>query len=149
VFHLYSPDNGNAESFFENERQHQPPPAGSAYHATSKDGLSFARVDDVSLGDDSRWLGNAQSDGKTITFFGTGHGVFTATSTDGVTWQPAGRFTVQGADPGAVAAKDGGWIIVATSPSREQRQMTRQPSPENRWLWEWARELEFFERIVG
>ncbi|MFO1483509.1 MAG: exo-alpha-sialidase [Verrucomicrobiaceae bacterium] len=141
MFHLYSPDNGSAESFFENERQHQPPPAGRAYHATSTDGLKFTRVDDVTLNDDVRWLGNAQSDGKTITFFGTGRGVFTAKSTDGAKWQPADHFAVQGADPGAVAAKDGGWIMTVTGPPRNQApQETMEP-----WLQSWTDELRIFD----
>lgn len=148
VFHLYSPDNGTAESFFENERQHQPPPAGRAYHATSTDGLTFTRADDVTLDDDVCWLGNAQSDGKAITFFGTGRGIFTATSADGVKWQPAGRLVIQGADPGAAAAKDGGWILLVTGPPRTGSQMSQQQSPENRWLWEWQSEVEFFERMA-
>lgn len=133
VFHLYSPDNGSAESFFENERQHQPPPAGRAYHATSTDGLHFTRADDVTLDDDVRWLGNAQSDGKTVTFYGTGRGVFTATSSDGAKWQPADRFAIHGADPGAVALKDGGWLLLVTGPPRNQQQQfapQQQPMPD-------------------
>ncbi len=141
TFHLYSPDNGSAESFSENERQHQPPPAGRAYHATSSDGIHFTRAGDVTLDDDSRWLGNAQSDGKTITFFGTGRGVFTATSPDGAKWEAARHFAVQGADPGAVAAKDGGWIIVATGPPRNQgSQEAIEP-----WLQRWMDEMLWFD----
>lgn len=131
VFHLYSPDNGTAHEFQNSQDRHEPPRAGSAYHATSTDGLHFTRADDVSVGDDSHWLGNAQSDGKTITFFGTGRGVFTATSADGTKWQPSGRFAVQGADPGAVAAKDGGWIVLVTGPPRNQTtRFDQEPQPQ-------------------
>lgn len=141
TFHLYSPDNGTADAFFENERLHQPPPAGSAYHATSTDGLTFTREADVTLNDDVRWLGNAQSDDKAITFFGTGRGVFTATSLDGSKWQPAGRFAIPGADPGAVPTKDGGWIILATGPPRNARsQIEIEP-----WLQRWMDEMLWFD----
>lgn len=117
VFHLFVPDNGDAESFH-GARGTRPPPAGRAYHATSEDGLSFTRVEDVALEGDLRWLGNAQSDGERIVFFGTGRGLFLAESDDGASWRPAGRLEIPGADPGAVKAKDGGWIVAATSPPR-------------------------------
>lgn len=136
VFHLYSPDNGTAHEFQSNQDRHEPPRVGTAYHATSKDGLNFTRVDDVTLDDrDLRWLGNAQSDGKTITFFATGRGVFTATSIDGSSWTPSTHFSIAGADPGAVAAKDGGWIILVTGPPRDQ------------WASEWAEERRMFDAL--
>lgn len=141
VFHLYSPDNGTVESFEENEQQHRPPPAGRAYHATSPDGLNFIRADDVTLNDDSRWLGNAQSDGRTITFFGTGRGVFTATSLDGSQWQSVGHWAIPGADPGAAVGKEGGWIVLVTGPPRQQTQMA------DAWLREWVDELRMFDQL--
>lgn len=128
VFHLYSPDNGTAHEFQDNQDRHEPPRAGTAYHATSTDGLHFTRKDDVTLDEDVRWLGNAQSDGKTITFFGTGRS-FTATSKDGVKWNRTNGIAIPGADPGAVASKDGGWIIAATGPPRNQSQQQFAPQP--------------------
>lgn len=141
VFHLYSPDNGSAEEFQRSQDRREPPRAGGAYHATSADGLNFTRADDVTLDDDVRWLGNAQSDGKKINFFGTGRGVFMAESMDGAKWQPTGRFPVMGADPGAVAAKDGGWIVLVTGPPRNQPQSNN----ADRWLVDWAQELRVFD----
>ena len=125
VFHLYSPDNGPAG----------PPPApgpggpgrgpagpvGVGYHATSADGLTFTRQDDVRIDGNRRWLGNAQSDGEQIRFFGTGGpGVWTATSADGQAWRLDRSLPVPGADPGAVAIKNGGWLVVATGPPRRR-----------------------------
>lgn len=144
VFHLYSPDNGSTADFHQIQSRQKEPPSGSAYHATSTDGLNFTRVDDVRLEEDMRWLGNAQSDGQTITFFGSGRGIAMATSTDGVAWQSAGRHMIAGADPGAVQAKEGGWIIIATGPPREGR--TR--SAQDQWLADWTAERQMFETLA-
>lgn len=136
VFHLYSPDNGTANEFQNNQDNRAPPRARTAYHAKSTDGVNFTRVDDVTLEDrDLRWLGNAQSDGKTITFFATGRGVFTATSTDGSSWTPSTHYRLAGADPGGVAVRGGGWLIVVTGPPRDQ------------WADEWAEEARVFDLL--
>ena len=136
VFHLYSPDNG---------AQPQPgdrlpsdaarPREGVGYHATSRDGLTFTRADDVRVDGRRRWLGNAQSDGRAITFFGTGDpgtpgpgqprgpaggGIWKATSRDGNSWAVVSTLLIQGADPGAVASTDGAWIVTATGPPRSR-----------------------------
>jgi hypothetical protein len=137
VYHLYSPDNGTQAAPL--ARGGNPPgpglspPVGLAYHATSKDGLQFTREADVRIGGSRRWLGGAHSDGALITFFGTAApgragppgqgtpppgGIWRATSRDGHSWDLVDDLRVPGADPGAVAAKDGGWIIVSTGPPR-------------------------------
>lgn len=114
VFHLYSPDNGAGP----NPMQTQAPP-GVGYHATSSDGLNFTRADDVRIEGNRRWLGNAQSDGKAITFYGTGPGVWTATSEDGAAWKLTQGPEIRGGDPGAVSTLDGGLLVVITDlPSR-------------------------------
>ncbi len=116
VFHLFAPDNGPMEPFVAG----QPPRIGAranigtGYHATSADGLTFVRADDVKIDGQRTWLGGAYSDGATITFFGTGQGLWTATSANGADWKMGQTFMVPGADPGAVPARDGGWIITAT-----------------------------------
>jgi hypothetical protein len=112
-FHLYSPDNGAGP---------HPDPArsvrGRAYHAGSDDGLTFRRLDDVNHPEGGNWLGCAQSDGKVIRFFGTGRGIWTATSEDGAVWKPGRTLSVPGADPGVVALEDGTFIVVATTAPR-------------------------------
>ncbi len=135
VFHLISPDNGaqlNDGLFFGGEPMEVRPREGSGYHATSSDGLNFTRIEDVRIEGRRRWLGGAESDGKVITFYGTGEpartsddeprpqrgGFFMATSVDGKTWQAVPSPAVGGADPGAVTAKDGGLIIVTTGEPR-------------------------------
>jgi hypothetical protein len=121
VFHLFAPDNGTLAP----PQPGQPAPVigerapmGIGYHATSRDGLTFARAEDVRVDGQRRWLGNAQSDGKAITFFGTGGGVWIGTSADGASWQVTTTATVMGADPGGVVARDGGWILAVTGPPR-------------------------------
>ena len=122
------------------QQRHEPPRGGVGYHATSKDGLKFPRVDDVKISGNHRWLGNAQSDGKLITFLGTAErgpgkpgqprgGVWTGTSADGNTWELLKLLDVPGADPGAVATRDGGWIVAVTGPPRPGTPTAQQRPP--------------------
>jgi hypothetical protein len=146
TFHLFAPDNGTSLP-----GPGSPPPAaenfGIGYHATSTDGLTFRRDDDVKIEGRRRWLGGAVSDGASMTFFGTGDanttgrlqmpigaqapagaprptpqasrgGIWTATSRDGQSWRLGSAPPIPGADPGAVATRDGGWIVVVTGPPR-------------------------------
>jgi hypothetical protein len=133
VFHLYAPDNGPQMQPGRPPRN-QPaadrPREGVGYHATSKDGLNFTRVADVQIDGHRRWLGNAQSDGKVITFFGTGDpgeggfpvagrprgGVWMGVSSDGREFRLVQTPSIPVADPGAVALREGGWIVVGTGP---------------------------------
>jgi hypothetical protein len=113
VFHLFAPDNGPAGSPpGQNSRE------GIGYHATSTDGLNFTRQADVEIQGRRHWLGNAQSDGDVITFFGTGEGMWMATSADGAAWKLVRAPSIRGGDPGAVATRDGGLIVVITGPPR-------------------------------
>jgi hypothetical protein len=112
VFHLYAP--------------HAGPANGQGFHATSTNGLEFKRTTDVRLEGRRRWLGNAQSDGSVITFFGTDDstpdrtgqprsGIWFATSTDGTSWGSVSSLFLNGADPAAIKTRDGDWLISATS----------------------------------
>lgn len=113
VFHLFAPDNGTG-------RGGAPP--GGGYHAVSKDGLKFVRTNDVRIDGRKRWLGNAQSDGKQITFFGTADdarsSLWMATSENGQDWKLIDSPMLKGADPGAVRTRDGGLIVIGTGPPR-------------------------------
>jgi hypothetical protein len=147
TFHLYAPRSEDV---------------GFGYHATSTDGLTFRRADDVKMDGKRRWLGAAVSDGRSITFFGTGEpdapaqrlpqaigaqappgapqpvspaaprgtpkgGIWAATSRNGQSWQPIPAPAVPGADPGAVATRDDGWIFVATGPPRMNTPSAQRP----------------------
>jgi hypothetical protein len=125
VFHLFAPDNGTRMPGSQGERADaaQRLRAGRGYHATSKDGLKFTREQDVTMESGRfRWLGNAQSDGKEITFYGTADGPggnWIATSKDGVTWKLDERHVRSaGADPGAVLLGDGSLLVVGSGPPR-------------------------------
>ncbi len=132
LFHLYAPDNGLPALPGDSPRGQAGVPAreGVGYHATSKDGLTFSRVADVQIVGRRRWLGNAQSDGKVITFFGTGEpsgngfplagrppgGVWMGVSNDGRDFRLVQTPAIPVADPGAVALRGGSWIVVGTGP---------------------------------
>jgi len=144
-FHLFVPDNGTGEDLMGGPQRQQPPKGGTGYHAASNDGLKFTRVEDVKISSNHRWLGNAQSDGKLMKFFGTAShepgrpsqppgGIWMGTSADGGSWEVAKILNVPGADPGAVAAENGSWIVAVTGPPRlgtatDQQRRQRRPSP--------------------
>ncbi len=133
VFHLYAPDNGagsNPGRRDPDAPESSRPREGVGYHATSKDGLAFTRAEDVQIAGRRKWLGSAQSDGKLITFYGTGEGMsagtaggerprggfWMGTSEDGQNWKVVPNPSIGGADPGAVATRDGGLIVAVTGP---------------------------------
>ncbi|MSU62755.1 MAG: hypothetical protein EXS31_10225 [Pedosphaera sp.] len=135
AFHLFVPDNGVGLSPGQrpgNEPAADRPREGVGYHATSKDGLNFTRLDDVQIEGRRRWLGNAESDGKLITFYGTGEGMnsganaggrprggfWMASSEDGKSWKLVANPPIGGGDPGAVKTRDGGLLVVITGESR-------------------------------
>jgi hypothetical protein len=138
IFHLFAPDNGPQRHFGE---AHERPPPGVGYHAISTNGLDFKRVDNVQIEGRRHWLGNAQSDGKVITFYGTGDpapvapgqprsSVWISSSADGQTWTLEKGPAVMGGDPGAVRTKDSGLLIVITGEPRPGTpSANRRPQP--------------------
>lgn len=127
VFHLFAPDNGTAinPGAPPPREPGRRPPENAGYHATSRDGLHFTRQPDVKLSNAPNWLGNAQSDGAVLRFFGTGgpNGVWVGVSTNGESWTLDDTFpSVRGADPGAVKLKDGSWLLAVTGPPRDRGQ---------------------------
>ena len=79
---------------------------GEGYYATSQDGLSFERQDDLFMSGGA-WLGNMVEHRGAVYFFGTG---FTLKTRDFKTWQRAQRSRM--ADPG-VAIFDGKVHVLA------------------------------------
>ncbi len=122
VFHLFAPDNGagpNPERPRENAAAADRPRPSAGYHATSRDGLTFTRVADVITSGNNHWLGNVQSDGAALAFFGTGPGPWPLISPDGTTWKTSPTaLRIPGADPGAVRLRDGAWLFVVTGSPR-------------------------------
>jgi hypothetical protein len=135
VFHLFVPHNGESpggSGGAPGGPPVSPPRAGAGYHAVSRDGLNFTRMEDVSVPGNRRWLGNAFSDGGQIRFIGTGGPgaldggarrgtVWMAGSNDGSVWQLVDAPAVSGGDPGAVRTRDGGFLVVITGESRTRK----------------------------
>lgn len=115
-FHLVVPDNGTPGEFLARRRAGETPIGGNGYHATSVDGLSFQRAADLPLTPiRNRWFGNLLSDGRTLSFFGTGPGPWPMTSADGFTWNAApDPVRVPGVDPAVLALKDGARLVLST-----------------------------------
>lgn len=151
LFHLFVPDNGVLLSPGQrpgSEAAGDRPREGVGYHATSQDGLSFTRIDDVTIDGRRRWLGNAESDGEHITFYGTGEGLNTAskangrpsggfwmaTSAEGQKWNLVANPLISGGDPGAVKTRDGGLLVVITGESRLRPGGLRRGGTENNVL---------------
>lgn len=127
VFHLIVPDNGTAEQMWADQQRGRPPRDGAGYHAVSRDGLDFERVSDITTKPPNRWLGNMQSDGGRLVFFGTGPGPWPLVSIDGTHWS-VGELaaSIPGADPGVVKLGDGSWLLLVTSPPRPGTPSARQ-----------------------
>ena len=136
TFHLYAPDNGPARTRPRGAEEGPPaePPAGIGYHAVSQDGLVFQRTNDVHIAPPRRWLGNAQSQGETIKFYGTGGrgGIWIGSSKDGANWNLAEQSVrIPGADPGTVTLRDGSFLVVATGgPRPGTPSANRRPRPK-------------------
>ena len=115
-FHLVVPDNGTPGEFLARRQAGEPPIGGNGYHATSVDGLTFQRAADLPLTPiRNRWFGNLVSDGRTLSFFGTGPGPWPMTSADGFTWNAAPTpMRVPGVDPAVLALKDGARLVLST-----------------------------------
>jgi hypothetical protein len=115
-FHLIVPDNGTPSEFLARRQAGEPPIGGNGYHATSVDGLTFERAADLPLTPvRNRWFGNLQSDGRTLSFFGTGPGPWPMTSADGFTWNAAPNpMRMPGVDPAVLALKDGARLVLST-----------------------------------
>jgi len=129
VFHLYAPDSRSLREGGLPGAADAPATTGAGVHATSTDGLSFTRLDDVVIEGRRRWLGNAVSREK-IVFVGTEDpqpprlgqekiaGIWMGTSEDGAKWALDRTLAIRGADPAAVPLADGAWLVAATGPPR-------------------------------
>ena len=90
------------------------PGQGSAYHAVSKDGLRFTRLDNVGVPVQGTWIGNVAVINQTLRVYGSGRqGVWSAVSSDGSEWNVDKAVQLQGGDP-AVLKTPQGMIAVVT-----------------------------------
>lgn len=90
-------------------------PQEGAYHATSKDGLSFTRTDDIRSVNNANWTGNLVHSSKGICFYGTGFGgLWWSYSDDGKKWTDPKSLNIMGADPGVTNNDKGDVVIIYT-----------------------------------
>ena len=92
---------------------------GTAYRATSPDGLNFVRQADLAGPQTNRWLGAMIQIPKGLRFYGTSNtGIWSARSTNGATWViDSATYPVAGADPGVVALPNGSILMTVTGPA--------------------------------
>lgn len=94
---------------------------GGAYHATSKDGLTFERQPDLHLDTRGSWLGCVVPIPSGLRFYGSGRGGWCADSLDAKSWRLlADTLRPTGMDPGVVRLKDESWMMVATGEMRPE-----------------------------
>lgn len=60
---------------------------GVAYHAVSRDGLSFRRLPEIEISGAGPWRGSLVDDNGTLRFFGSGRVGWGASSRDGMRWR--------------------------------------------------------------
>jgi hypothetical protein len=101
---------------------------GRGYHAVSRDGLDFRRVEDVTVAGERQWLGCAVAAADGLRFFGSGRdGIWSAMSPDGVDWRLEPNARIGGADPGVVVIDASRTLIIATGPLRRDAGTARLP----------------------
>ena len=84
-----------------------------AYHATSTDGTTFTRQDDIASAS-RNWTGNLVAWGSGMRFYGTaGPGnLWWSYSADGSTWTTPETTNVPGGDPAVVRKTDGSYLLI-------------------------------------
>lgn len=93
-----------------------------AYHATSKDGLTFTKAERLETEGKGQWIGNLLVVDGELAFYGSpgpgseGGKIWRATSKDGVKWSKPVTVDLVGADPAAVRLENGSVLLVAVSP---------------------------------
>lgn len=96
-------------------------PQEGAYHAISKDGLKFTRVDDIPSVSNANWTGNLVVASKGICFYGTGFGgLWWSYSDDGKKWTDPKSLNIMGADPGVTNTAQGDVVIIYTGPPKRR-----------------------------
>lgn len=91
---------------------------GTAFRATSSDGLNFVRQADLVGASTNRWLGAMIQIPKGLRFYGTSNtGIWSARSTNGSIWNiDSVTYPIPGADPGVVSLPNGSILMTVTGP---------------------------------
>jgi hypothetical protein len=132
TWHLYSPIEPHV--FERRARVHaedpgapgvggRPSAVAGGYHAVSEDGLTFRRLDDVSVPVRGSWIGNVLAHDGQLHFYGSGASQgWLARSADGNAWKLATTSLRVGGDPTAVHVESGSFLLIATGPPRRDEQ---------------------------
>jgi hypothetical protein len=99
-------------------------PEDGAYHAVSKDGLTFTRQAEIPSVEGVNWTGNLVAYEEGMRFYGgSRRGLWWAFSRDGVQWSRPTFLSVRGGDPAVVAVSKGKYLLIYVGGSR------RPPAP--------------------
>lgn len=94
-------------------------PAEGAYHAVSRDGVSFERAPDIPSVGGVNWTGNLIAHGRGLRFYGTtgadARGAWWSESADGFTWSDPVHLGFPAGDPGVGDTLDGVRVMVHVS----------------------------------
>jgi hypothetical protein len=102
-------------------------PEDGAYHAVSKDGLTFTRQADIASVEGVNWTGNLVAYGDGMRFYGSSRrGLWWAFSRDGEQWTRPRYLSVRGGDPAVVAVSEKEYLLVYVS---EPRRPPPPPAP--------------------
>jgi hypothetical protein len=144
TWHLYSPIEphllaADSPKDEEDRKARRPREIAGGYHAVSDDGLSFRRLEDVTVPVRGSWIGNVLSRGNELHFYGSGAGQgWLARSADGARWNLVSTALHVGGDPSAVQLSEGEFRLIATGPPRADGQrppfLPQRPTPASRPL---------------
>jgi|GEM_PF-872864 len=96
-----------------------PGSSNGAYHAVSKDGLTFKRKKDVMIEGQRKWLGCAVPTKEGLRFYGSGgRGGWCARSSDGFEWTLVENSNTGAMDPGVAQTRSGNYLLIGTGPRR-------------------------------
>ncbi len=87
-----------------------------SHRGTSTDGLTFTMSSMLPYDGSHTWLGGYCVDGNLLRFYGSGNGLWTASTTDGINWGPFTSVNVMGGDPVVTKNDAGTYIMIYTGP---------------------------------
>ena len=91
--------------------------SGGAFHNISGDGLNFTRVADIPSDNSHSWIGNYMiKDTNELRFYGSGMGIWYASSPNGGEWSDYINTNIIGGDPSVLKISDTNYIMIYTGP---------------------------------
>ncbi|HMS32460.1 MAG TPA: T9SS type A sorting domain-containing protein [Ignavibacteria bacterium] len=91
--------------------------SGGAFHNISGDGFNFTRVADIPSDNSHSWIGNYMiKDTNELRFYGSGMGIWYASSPNGGEWSGYISTNVIGGDPSVLKLSDTNYLMIYTGP---------------------------------